>query len=365
MQAFSSNSSHDYGIFVTVEQKAFSDDESLPIPIPIPEVSILLNVVVSYNVNSDISLPTTRAYDARLELDQPFHSFKSNSRDILSNMIDAMHIPFPLDRLRWKTQRFGGGNTEPLESVEAMVSRMALEASTMVENHGAAGLNKKLGILVTVEKEIPMLAHQLFDEMQQLEVEDRELRDEVNAQIETYHAPLALSSGAIEQIGEGWAQRLREGWHSLAFRASVMLSADDVHQMEDVLDKLLSLRDSMIRTCANMRSFLDTLAQNTGDIDDGALTEAAVRESLEEAVFSPMPATRASVEALEKFVFDGGVQCGSSSDQRCVVCLGKMLSGDQVTCLPCSHMFHGHCIEQWLRYGHVCPLCRFKLPTDY
>ncbi|BFG31504.1 hypothetical protein CerSpe_177770 [Prunus speciosa] len=135
--------------------------------------------------------------------------------------------------------------------------------------------------------------------------------------------------------------------------------------MEDVLDRLLSLRDSMIRTCANMRSFLDTLAQNTGDIDDGALTEAAVRESLEEAVLSPMPATRASVEALEKFVFDGGVQCGSSSDQRCVVCLGKILCEDQVTCLPCSHMFHGHCIEQWLRYGHVCPLCRFKLPTDY
>ncbi|KAL6280186.1 hypothetical protein ACE6H2_017067 [Prunus campanulata] len=172
-----------------------------------------------------------------------------------------------------------------------------------------------------------------------------------------------LATDFRQSYADAIRQLLTETEELLSLRDSIMLSADAVHQMDDVLDRLLSLRDSMIRTCANMLSFLDTLAQNTGDIDDGALTEAAVRGSLEEAVLSPMPATRASVEALEKFVFDGGVQCGSSSD--CVVCLGKMLSEDQVTCLPCSHMFHGHCIEQWLRYGHVCPLCRFKLPTDY
>ncbi|KAL6280176.1 hypothetical protein ACE6H2_017057 [Prunus campanulata] len=163
-------------------------------------------------------------------------------------------------------------------------------------------------------------------------------------------------------------QLLTETEELLSLRDSIMLSADSVHQMDDVLDRLLTIEppgqyDKNL--CKHALFLLDTLAQNTGDIVDGALTEAAVRESLEEAVLSPMPATRASVEALEKFVFDGGVQRGSSSDQRCVVCLGKMLSEDQVTCLPCSHMFHGHCIEQWLRYGHVCPLCRFKLPTDY
>ncbi|VVA23455.1 PREDICTED: E3 ubiquitin-ligase [Prunus dulcis] len=153
MQAFSSNSSHAYGIFVAVEKRGFPDNESLPIPIPIsiPQVSILLNVLISYNTNSDNTL-RTRAYDARLELDHPFHSFKSNSRDIISNMIDAMRIPLPLDRLRWKTQRFGVGNTEPLEGVEAMVSKTALVVSAMVENHAAAGLNKKLGILFTIEK---------------------------------------------------------------------------------------------------------------------------------------------------------------------------------------------------------------------
>ncbi|CAL9029657.1 unnamed protein product [Prunus brigantina] len=366
MQAFSSNSSHAYGIFVAVEKRGFPDDEFLPIPIPIsiPQVSILLNVLISYTTNSDNTL-RTRAYDARLELDNPFHSFKSNSRDIISNMIDAMRIPFPLDRLRWKTQRFGGGNTEPLEGVEAMVSKIALVVSAMVENHAAAGLNKKLGILFTIEKVIPIFAHHLFDEMQQLEVQARELRDEVNSRIQTNDALLDLSLHGASQVREGWARELREDWDSIILSDSVvMLSADDIHKLEESRDKLLSLRDSRVRYCTVLRLLLNLLGLYTGDTDDGTLMEEALRESLNQEMFRPMPATSASVEALDKFVFDGGVPNSSSSDQHCVICLDRMLSGDQVTCLPCSHMFHANCIEQWLRYGHICPLCGFKLPTD-
>lgn len=65
------------------------------------------------------------------------------------------------------------------------------------------------------------------------------------------------------------------------------------------------------------------MRQNIKDGDDRALTEAVVRESLDQVVFKPMPATKALVEALNKFVFDG-----SSCDQLCVVCLENMLSGD-------------------------------------
>jgi hypothetical protein len=31
--------------------------------------------------------------------------------------------------------------------------------------------------------------------------------------------------------------------------------------------------------------------------------------------------------------------------------------------MPCSHIFHQHCIFQWLHRNAVCPLCRHQLPT--
>jgi hypothetical protein len=31
--------------------------------------------------------------------------------------------------------------------------------------------------------------------------------------------------------------------------------------------------------------------------------------------------------------------------------------------MPCSHIFHQHCIFQWLHRNAACPLCRHQLPT--
>lgn len=120
-----------------------------------------------------------------------------------------------------------------------------------------------------------------------------------------------------------------------------MLKVDDIHGFEGAIKTLLGLRDSEMRTCAKMCLVLALLWRNTRDGNDRALTEAVVRKSLDQAVFRLMPTTKALVEALNKFVFDG-----SSCDQLCVVCLENMLSEDQVTCLPCSHIFHRDCIIQ-------------------
>lgn len=54
----------------------------------------------------------------------------------------------------------------------------------------------------------------------------------------------------------------------------------------------------------------------------------------------------------------------SVKEGECSVCLENFEAGNsKLRMMPCSHYFHEQCIFDWLRVSHVCPLCRFPLPT--
>ncbi|KAK8585559.1 hypothetical protein V6N13_050537 [Hibiscus sabdariffa] len=78
----------------------------------------------------------------------------------------------------------------------------------------------------------------------------------------------------------------------------------------------------------------------------------------------PVPATTESIRALKKTKLVKGD--GDGEDNECMICMEKLVSSktEIITCMPCSHLFHGDCIERWLSSSHLCPLCRFPMPTD-
>lgn len=44
----------------------------------------------------------------------------------------------------------------------------------------------------------------------------------------------------------------------------------------------------------------------------------------------------------------------------CIICFQEFEKGGQeVLCMPCSHVFHADCIAMWLQNGHCCPVCRY------
>lgn len=47
----------------------------------------------------------------------------------------------------------------------------------------------------------------------------------------------------------------------------------------------------------------------------------------------------------------------------CCICMEEFGGGGGLR-MPCSHVFHGGCIEEWLRRSHYCPLCRYEMPTS-
>lgn len=72
-----------------------------------------------------------------------------------------------------------------------------------------------------------------------------------------------------------------------------------------------------------------------------------------------VPAADSSIGLLEKCEVDRDDHDVTS----CSICM-EDLGAAAASRLPCSHAFHGGCIQKWLYTSHYCPLCRYELPTQ-
>ncbi|XP_077091838.1 RING finger protein 148 [Siphateles boraxobius] len=50
-----------------------------------------------------------------------------------------------------------------------------------------------------------------------------------------------------------------------------------------------------------------------------------------------------------------------SEDTSCVVCTDSFTHNEQVTVLPCRHLYHKKCIEPWLLEHPTCPMCKYNI----
>ncbi|KAK8956383.1 putative E3 ubiquitin-protein ligase RHA2B [Platanthera guangdongensis] len=98
-------------------------------------------------------------------------------------------------------------------------------------------------------------------------------------------------------------------------------------------------------------------------------------DGLVELPYLWFPAPSAEPSLTEKFRSRiKPVRFGSAVGRRraaewhpdCRVCLARFEMDSVVNRLPCGHLFHKSCVEQWLDYqNETCPLCRSHLlPTD-
>ncbi|KAK2432001.1 RING/U-box superfamily protein [Trifolium repens] len=54
-------------------------------------------------------------------------------------------------------------------------------------------------------------------------------------------------------------------------------------------------------------------------------------------------------ESIENFI---------NEDPECCICLAKYKDKEELRQLPCSHVFHLKCVDQWLKIISCCPLCK-------
>lgn len=77
----------------------------------------------------------------------------------------------------------------------------------------------------------------------------------------------------------------------------------------------------------------------------------------------PPPASKKVVEQLKEVEFS---EENKEQETACAVCKDDFQNGDKVIQFPCpnKHLYHGSCIQPWLKLHNTCPVCRFELATD-
>ncbi|EHA8590538.1 putative E3 ubiquitin-protein ligase RZF1-like [Cocos nucifera] len=75
--------------------------------------------------------------------------------------------------------------------------------------------------------------------------------------------------------------------------------------------------------------------------------------------FGFVPTSESSIKTLGTKTYQGDGQDGP----MCSICLEIFEAGAELIGLPCSHEFHRSCATKWLERSHLCPLCRYPMPT--
>lgn len=53
--------------------------------------------------------------------------------------------------------------------------------------------------------------------------------------------------------------------------------------------------------------------------------------------------------------------CKEEDCQLCSICYEDVKEGEELIGLPCTHVFHGGCIGEWLEKEKVCPNCKQEI----
>lgn len=138
---------------------------------------------------------------------------------------------------------------------------------------------------------------------------------------------------------------------------------DSSENRSSTITRLFFSRGQRARTTSNLLDMIiEYLAQANYEDDFEQIINHIMMNDPNK--YGNPPASKKSVESLEKFKVDQEHLNKMGIENSCAVCKEEFEIGSTCLSMPCSHNFHEDCLIPWLKERNSCPVCRFELPTD-
>jgi len=113
-------------------------------------------------------------------------------------------------------------------------------------------------------------------------------------------------------------------------------------------------------------SFLDSRFELTSDVLEKMLQEVLNRMlnhhpefvSIDNRNFVPAPSD--FIKNLRSNQISAQLLYDIMHKTDCSICMATFEAQEDVSSLPCHHIFHTSCVEVWLAKSGFCPLCRYS-----
>ncbi|CAN6805731.1 unnamed protein product [Brassica oleracea] len=143
--------------------------------------------------------------------------------------------------------------------------------------------------------------------------------------------------------------------------AEILLALDRIeHDQELTYEQLASLETNLF--LSDMIRFYDQHSDMRLDIDNMSYEELLALGD-EMGTVSTALSEEALSRSLKKSIYQetdetGAISLNKDDDIKCSICQEEYVDGDEVGTMPCEHMYHVSCVQQWLRMKNWCPICK-------
>ena len=146
-------------------------------------------------------------------------------------------------------------------------------------------------------------------------------------------------------------------------RSNMELFNNFQHRMR-LLNALLAHRRRLILLNEQINHNLNNLGEDENIINANFnfLNEDINAKNNNEELINNLPVFKVDEKFMEKSQREDNK---NENFEKCVICMEKYKINDDVKTLPCFHIFHKECIEQWLKAGKdTCPICKNKVNNN-